>query len=185
VLFYNQTIFRNAGSTIDSAVASIIVASVMAFSACVSPFFVESSGRKRLLLVSSAGMIISLSTMGLYFFLDSMNLMDDYGWISIAALVSFILFYCFGFGPLPYTIMGEIYAPEIKSIACSITVSASWIIDFAITKSFLPLETYVGSYGNFWIFAGFCVLGFIFTRIKVFETKGLTLSEIQDRLKRR
>lgn len=185
MLFYNQSIFDKAGISIDSAFASIIVALVMVFSACVSPFFVETSGRKKLLLVSSAGMIVSLTTMGFYFFLDERNMMDSFSWLPVAALLSFILFYCFGFGPLPYTIMGEIFAPEIKSIACSITVSASWIVDFGITKSFLPLENYVGSYGNFWIFAGFCVLGFIFTAKKVFETKGLSLNEIQDRLNRR
>lgn len=157
----------------------------MVFSACVSPFFVETSGRKKILLVSSAGMIVSLTTMGFYFFFDARNSIDSFAWIPIVALVSFILFYCFGFGPLPYTILGEMFAPEIKSVACSLTVSGSWIVDFAITKSFLPLEAYVGNYGNFWIFAGFCVLGFIFTVRKVFETKGLSLSEIQERLNRR
>jgi MFS family permease len=157
----------------------------MVISACVSPFFVESSGRKKLLLVSSAGMIVSLTTMGFYFFLDDKNLIPNLGWVPVASLVSFILFYCFGFGPLPFTIMGEMFAPEIKSLACSITVSVSWIVDFGVTKSFLPIETYVGNYGNFWIFAVLCVFGFIFTARKVFETKGLTLAEIQSRLNER
>ena len=61
-------------------------------------------------------------------------------------------------------------------------VSASWIVDFGSTKAFLPLETVVGNYGNFWIFGGFCALAFVFTATKVIETRGLSLREIQDKL---
>ena len=153
----------------------------MLISAICSQFCVESFGRKKLLLISSAGMVFSLTTMGFYFYLDGIFI-NNLGWLPVLALVSFILFYCFGFGPLPYTMMGEMFAPEIKSLACSITVSASWLVDFGITKSFLPIDYHVGRYGNFWIFAVFCVFGFIFTSRKVFETKGLSLAEIQNRL---
>jgi MFS family permease len=154
----------------------------MVFSAFLSQFFVETAGRKKILLISSGGLIISLTTMGLYFFLNERNLIKNLGWIPIIALVSFILSYCFGFGPIPYTMMGEMFAPEIKSLACSLAVSLSWVVDFFITKSFLPVEAYVGNYGNFWIFAVLSVFGFIFTKKKVFETKGLSLMEIQNRL---
>lgn len=77
------------------------------------------------------------------------------------------------------------FAPEIKSAASSIAVSTCWIVDFGVTKSFLPLESIVGHYGNFWIFGGFCVIAFGFVARQVFETKGLTLNEIQDKLNRR
>ena len=157
----------------------------MVFSAVCSQFCVESMGRKKLLLISSAGMFFSLTTMGLYFYLDEKHLIINLGWLPILTLVCFILFYCFGFGPLPYTMVGEMFAPEIKSLACSITVSASWLADFGITKSFLPIADHVGIYGNFWIFAVFCIFGFIFTSRKVFETKGLSLAEIQNRLNER
>lgn len=156
----------------------------MLISSLISPFFVDSSGRKLLLLISAAGMAVSLTTMGIYFFLDARGLLAayDFGWLPVTTLITFILFYCVGFGPLPFTILGEMFAPEIKSVASSFAVSACWIVDFGVTKAFLPLETVVGSYGNFWIFGGFCVVAFIFTAAVVFETRGLTLDEIQDRL---
>lgn len=154
----------------------------MLVSSCISPFFVDSSGRKGLLLISAAGMAVSLTTMGVYFFLDARDLMKGVGWIPVSSLVGFILFYCVGFGPLPFTMLGEMFAPEIKSMASSFAVSACWIVDFGVTKSFLPLEAVVGNYGNFWIFGGFCVIAFIFTTVVVFETRGLTLNEIQERL---
>ena len=182
VLFYSETILNKAGSSLDPSVATILNGVVMLIASVVSSIFVDRSGRKGLLLVSAAGMAISLSTMGLYFYLDTRDMTSELGWLPIASLITFITFYCVGFGPLPFTLLGEIFAPEIKSMAISIAVSACWISDFAVTKLFLPLESVVGNYGSFWIFAGFCVMAFIFTYMVVFETKGLTLLEIQDRL---
>lgn len=185
VLFYSETIFSKAGSSLDSAVATILIGAVMLVSSCISPFFVDSSGRKGLLLISAAGMAVSLTSMGIYFFFDSRDMIAGFGWLPVTSLVSFILFYCVGFGPLPFTMLGEMFAPEIKSMASSFAVSACWIVDFGVTKSFLPLESIVGNYGNFWIFGAFCVIAFVFTAMVVFETKGLTLIQIQDRLNRR
>jgi Sugar (and other) transporter len=182
VLFYSETIFTKAGSSIDSAVATIIIGAVMLLSSCITPFFVDSTGRKGLLLTSAMGMTVSLTTMGIYFFFDERDRMHDFGWIPVTALVAFILFYCVGFGPLPFTVLSEMFAPEIKSMASSIAISACWTVDFAVTKAFLPLETVIGSYGNFWLFGFFCVIAFVFTATMVFETKGLSLNEIQDRL---
>lgn len=182
VLFYSETILNKAGSSLDSSVATIIIGIVMLISSSVSSLFVDLSGRKGLLLVSAAGMAVSLTTMGIYFFLDSRDMTNGLGWLPSASLVGFILFYCVGFGPLPFTMLGEMFAPEIKAMASSFAVSTCWVSDFIVTKSFLPLESVVGNYGSFWIFAGFSVIAYIFTYKVVFETKGLTLAEIQDRL---
>lgn len=154
----------------------------MLLSSCITPFFVDSTGRKGLLLTSAIGMAVSLTTMGIYFFFDERDRMSQYGWLPVTALIGFILFYCVGFGPLPFTVLSEMFAPEIKSVASTIAISACWIIDFAVTKAFLPLETVIGSYGNFFLFGGFCVIAFVFTSTMVFETKGLSLSEVQDKL---
>lgn len=182
VLFYSETIFNKAGSSLDPALATIVIGTVMLISSCITPFFVDSSGRRGLLLTSAAGMAVSLSLMGVYFYFDARNVLLNLGWLPVSCLVGFILFYCVGFGPLPFTVLSEMFAPEIKSIASSIAVSACWIVDFGVTKAFLPLEAVVGSYGNFFIFGGFCVIAFVFTSLVVFETKGLSLQEIQDYL---
>lgn len=202
VLFYSETIFEKAGSSLNAAVATIIIGVVMLVSSCISPFFVDRSGRKSLLLISAAGMAISLTVMGIYFPLDEQGMMGAFGWLPVTSLVGFILFYCVGFGPLPFTrkfcqfsfflflqtfllVLSELFSPDIKSVATSVAISMCWIVDFGVTKAFLPLESIVGTYGNFWIFGGFCVAAFVFVLSQVFETKGLTLNEIQAKLERK
>lgn len=127
-------------------------------------------------------MSASLFILGAYFFLDERGVASSLGWVPVTSLVGFIVFYCIGFGPLPFTVLSEMFSPEIKSVASSLAVSACWIVDFIVTKSFLPLEAVIGNYGNFWLFGAFSICALIFTMTVVFETKGLSLSEIQDRL---
>lgn len=171
-----------ASSSIDSAVATIIIGFVMLLSSFITPCFVDRSGRRGLLIISAAGMALSCIVLGIYFFLEERGVASSLGWLPVVSLVCFIIFYCVGFGPLPFTVLSEMFSNEVKSISTSLAVSACWIVDFIVTKCFLPLEGVIGNYGNFWLFGGFSIFAMIFSWIFVFETKGLSLSEIQDRL---
>lgn len=141
-------------------------------------------GRKIILLASAAGMAIGLGFMGIYFLLDSMKseIVSSISWLPIVSLIGFVILYCVGFGPLPWAVLGEMFPPNIKSVASSITTSVCWVIGFAVTKWFTALEDAIGSYGAFWLFGVFCIVAFIFTLTTVMETKGLSLQQIQDRL---
>lgn len=182
ILFYSETIFMKASSSIDSAVATIIIGMVMLASSFITPCFVDRTGRKGLLIVSAAGMTVSCTILGVYFYLDEREAAGALGWLPVTSLVTFIIFYCLGFGPLPFTVLSEMFSPETKSVSTSLAVTACWIVDFIVTKCFLPLESVIGNYGNFWLFGGFSLVAMVFSCTVVFETKGLTLSEIQGRL---
>lgn len=182
ILFYSETIFMKASSSLDSAVATIIIGFVMLLSSFITPCFVDRTGRKGLLIISAMGMTLSCIVLGVYFFLDEREAASGLGWLPVTSLVGYIIFYCVGFGPLPFTVLSEMFSPETKSMSTSLAVSTCWIVDFIVTKSFLPLEAVIGNYGNFWLFGGFSALAVVFTWYVVFETKGLSLSEIQGRL---
>ncbi|CAO1330813.1 unnamed protein product [Diamesa serratosioi] len=184
VLFYSQSIFEKTGSSMEPAISTIIVGIVQVLASCCTPLIVDRLGRKIILLVSAAGMAISLGFMGLYFLLDSQGseIVDSISWLPIVSLICFVILYCVGFGPLPWAVMGEMFPANIKSVASSIGTSICWVIGFAVTKWFTALEDAIGSYGAFWLFGVFCVVAFIFTLTTVMETKGLSLQQIQDRL---
>lgn len=180
ILFYSEIIFQKTGSEIDSSIATIVIGLVMLLASFVTLIFVDSVGRKCLLLISALGMGISLALIGTYFYFDELqDEMRCFRLLPIISLIGFITFYCLGFGPLPFTILSEMFAPEIKSTAVSFAICVAWLGSFAVTKAFLPLESVIYTYGIFWLFSGFCVIAFIFTAIFVFETKGLTMNQIQ------
>lgn len=180
IIFYSEIIIRKAGSElIDPSIATIMFGVFMVLSSLITLFYVDVVGRKCLLLLSAAGCGISLAIIGTYFYYDDQYGGEGFEFLPVIALIAFITFYNLGFGPLPFTILSEMFAPEIKSPAVSFAVATNWLATFAVTKTFLPLEDIIHTHGNFWLFSGFCIIALFFTAIFVFETKGLTLNQIQ------
>lgn len=64
----------------------------------------------------------------------------------------------------------------------SISVSALWSASFILTFTFLILNRALGSAGTFWTYAGICLAGLFFVLLRVPETKGKTLEQIEREL---
>lgn len=184
VLFYSQSIFQKTGSSLDSAIASIIVGTVQVLASGCTPLIVDRLGRRIILLISAGGMAIALAAMGLYFLFDiqQASFVGSIGWLPILSLIVFVSVYCVGFGPLPWAVLGEMFPSNVKSKASSIVASVCWIFGFLVTKYFSAMDEAVGSDWAFWIFGILCIAAFAFTLTLVMETKGMSLQQIQDKL---
>nr|CAD7424485.1 unnamed protein product [Timema monikensis] len=180
ILFYCQTIFQTSGSGLDSSVATIIVGTVMLLASTCTPFVVDSLGRRILLLFSAGGMAVSLAALGTFFNLQN-NGSDtsSIGWLPVVSLVVYIIVYSVGFGSLPWAVMGELFTPNVKSMASSVSASICWFFAFLITKFFSTLSQELGSDYAIWIFGIFAVVAFVSVFFLLPETKGKSLQEIQ------
>lgn len=97
VIFYTNSIFESAGSTLDPAICSIIVGIVQVVMTFVSAVLIEKAGRKILLLQSSFVMGACLITLGIYFKLkDGGSNVSSIGWLPLAAVVLFIVSFSLG-----------------------------------------------------------------------------------------
>lgn len=97
VIFYAQSIFEAAGSTLDPAICTIIVGVVQVIMTVASALLIEKAGRRILLLQSSIMMGICLVSLGIYFSLKENK--SDVSNISILPLASVVLFIvCFSLG---------------------------------------------------------------------------------------
>ncbi|KAL1138038.1 hypothetical protein AAG570_009733 [Ranatra chinensis] len=183
VVFYTEKIFIDAGSTMNPAVATIIVGLAQLTASYGSAVLIERAGRKLLLLVSSAVMSLCLGVLGGYFHVkDSGTDVSNFGLVPLAAVVVYMLVFSAGFGPIPWLMTGEILPQAIKGPATGMAVALNWALAFVVTKSFQDLVSTFGSAVTFWIFGIVCVLGFIFVYILVLETKGKSIYEIQNEL---
>lgn len=124
--------------------------------------------------------------LGLYFYLKEVQHADEVvaqiSWLPVVSLVIFISTYCVGWGPLPWAVMGEMFASNVKAKASGITVSVCWFLAFLITKFSKNMENAFGNYALFWMFGAFCIASIIFTVLLLPETKGKSLQQIQDEL---
>lgn len=181
VLFNSQSIFINANTGIDPAIATIIIGCVQVGSSALTPLIADRMGRKVILSMSAGIMSIALAALGWFFFAQSNGEAAELLWLPVPALILFNVVYCVGFGPLPWAVLGEMFPGNVKSIASSIVASTCWLFGFVITRYYPALDA-LGAFYAFWLFAGFCAMGFLFVLLVVMETKGLSLQQIQDKL---
>ncbi|CAH0721244.1 unnamed protein product, partial [Brenthis ino] len=184
VLFFATTIFNLAGSTIRSDVATIIIGVTRLVAGIIAPTFVERSGRKLLLLISMAACAVSLSVLGLYFYLDRVEspAVESIGWLPLVALIVYFFCYEAGFGTIPNAIVGEMFRANVRSNGSALAITLTWLVGFGLTTSFTTMVDVLGGDVTFWLFGGSCILAFLFTYFCLPETKGKTLNEIQDML---
>lgn len=183
VVFYASRIFKMAGSTVDENLACIIIGLVNFVSTFLATAIIDRLGRKMLLYMSSVSMIITLLTLGAYFYVKDSGIdVQDYGWLPLASLVIYVLGFSVGFGPIPWLMLGEILPSRIRGTAASLATGFNWMCTFIVTKTFQNIIEAIGTYGTFWLFAIVCVIGLFFVIFFVPETRGKSLEEIERKL---
>lgn len=181
VIFFTGDIFEAANTGIPAYAATIIVGVMQVIGVFVSSLIVDRAGRRLLLLPSIVAMTICTVILGGYFYAARANAesVANLGIIPIVSMSVFIILFSIGFGPIPWMMMGELFANDIKGLAGSVAGAFNWSLAFLITSTFVPMKNTFGDGPTFWIFGGFCVVGTLFVFFFVPETKGKSLPEIQ------
>ncbi|KAH8311309.1 hypothetical protein KR044_005572 [Drosophila immigrans] len=186
VIFYTESIFESAGSSLSASVSSIIVGVVQVIMTLTSSLLIERAGRKILLLFSSTVMTICLAILGAYFDMkESGKDVSHIGWLPLLCMVLFIITFSVGYGPIPWLMMGELFMPDVRATAVALTVMVNWLCVFVVTKCFGFMIKDWGSDMTFWFFAGCMALATLYVALALVETKGKTSSEIQTWLSKR
>ncbi|XP_058115924.1 facilitated trehalose transporter Tret1-like [Anopheles ziemanni] len=185
VLFYATDIFMNASDSLNYTVATIIVGAMQVVGTILAAFVVDRVGRRWLLLISAISMCAAHVTLGVYFHLlhDSPEQVENLEWLPVLALSVFVTMFSIGFGPVPWIMIGEIFAADVKDLASSLAVITSNGLSFMMSKTFIHMQEGLGEAGTFWLFGGFCLLAVIFVVMFVPETKGKTFDQIQKHLR--
>ncbi|CAH1106321.1 unnamed protein product [Psylliodes chrysocephalus] len=138
-------IFKSAGSNLPSEICAIIFG---------APLVTMKFNRKFLLIVSSVGMIISETILGIYCILrDSGINVDSFKFIPVSTLCFFVLSFNFGMGPLCWLVSIEVYSTRIKTLAMAFSVVAYHVVGFFISQYYHSVEALIGMGPTFIIFA--------------------------------
>ena len=185
-------VFDNIADT--SMLTALYVCTTLLVFTIVSCFLVDRYGRRKLLLLGSCGMSLSLFVIGVYVRefptnqKEIVHFMHHNTVFPIAALcltLIFVAMFSLGWGPLPWLLMTELFPLKTRAVATGIVTFANWSFVFITTVSFNSIITLVDIYGTFWIFASITFLGFFFTFFFVPETKGRPLEDVAEMFIRR
>ncbi|KPJ16703.1 Facilitated trehalose transporter Tret1 [Papilio machaon] len=183
VIFYASTIFESAGSSIDPKLSSVIIGVVNFISTFIATVLIDRLGRKILLYISSVSMILTLVTLGSYYYLQNVGVdVKPYGWLPLACLIIYVLGFSIGFGPIPWLMLGEILPSKIRGNAASLATGFNWTCTFIVTKTFPNIIQAIYMHGTVWLFSVICLIGLFFVIFFVPETRGKSLEEIEKKL---
>ncbi|XP_074572645.1 sugar transporter ERD6-like 4 isoform X1 [Curcuma longa] len=182
ILFYASNIFKAAGIT-NSDLATCGLGAIQVVATGVTTWLTDRAGRRILLIISTAGMTLSLLLVSVVFFLEGVFSQESYPYhvmsiLSLVGLVAFVVSFSLGLGAIPWIIMSEILPVNIKSLAGSVATLANWLTSFAVTMTANLLLSW-SSGGTFLIYAVVSALTLLFVIIWIPETKGRSLEEIQ------
>lgn len=171
---YAQEVFAAAGYNISGIMQTIVVTGVvnMVFT-FVAIYFVDSIGRRKLMLFGTASLAIIYVILGAAYWFGSQ------GPHMVLLVVLAIACYAMSLAPVTWVVISEIFPNRIRGAAMSIAVLSLWIACTILTFTFPYLNHTLGSHGTFWLYALICVAGFVFIWRRLPETKDKTLEQIE------
>jgi SP family sugar porter-like MFS transporter len=177
---YAEEIFSSAGYGVSDILFNIVITGLvnLVFT-FVAIGTVDLLGRRFLMLLGAGGLAVIYLLIGLSYAIGSQG--THLLFLVVAAIA------CYGctLAPVTWVVLSEIFPNRVRGTAMALAVFALWAGCFSLTYSFPFLNQAFGPAGTFWIYAGICVLGFVFILRRLPETKGQTLEQIEARLEGR
>lgn len=175
IMYYAPMIFAKTGIGMDSALMqTIAVGGVNLLFTFVAIKYVDKFGRKPLLIAGSAGMLISLCVLAGAFYLQQFG-----GFLILAFILIYIASFAASLGPVTWVFIAEIYPNRVRSEAMSVATTFLWTAVFIVSLTFPYMLNVLGGGTAFLVFGIMCLIYLIFLFIKVPETKGRSLEELE------
>ena len=174
---YAEELYKAAGYGVSDILFNIVITgTINLLVTFIAIGTVDRFGRRGLMLIGCAGIALS------HLLLGAAYTMGMKGLLVLMLTLSAIGCYGMSLAPITWVLISEIFPNRIRGAAISVAVSALWIACFILTYTFPILKSAVGVSGTFWIYAAICAAGFVFILLRVPETKGKTLEQIEREL---
>jgi SP family xylose:H+ symportor-like MFS transporter len=181
VLYYAPLMFKNMGSSTDTALLqTMVVGAANLLFTVVAILTVDRLGRKPLLVIGALIMAVAMIALGCLFNARVVGLG------ALIAVVVYIGGFALSWGPVAWVLLAEMFPNSIKGKGLGLAVAAQWLANLLVSASFKVLDgnSALNAMFNhgfaYWIYGGMSVLAAVFVLRYVPETKGRSLEAIQD-----
>lgn len=176
ILYYLNDIFSLAGATAISAYQQAVMVGAMNLVATlIAMAVIDHFGRRRLLLVGTVGLTVSLAIISFLFFTHT-----HLNWL-VWMLMIYIAFFAISEGAMVWLYPSEVFPTRVRSKGQSIGGSSHWISNTVISLVFPIMAASSGAY-PFMFFGAMMVIHFFLILFYYPETKGISLEKLQHRL---
>lgn len=157
------------------------ITAIIGQSVCIA--LIDKLGRKPLLIISCAGCALSNGISALFYWLREYKDIHSYNWVPYMCVILYGIMFAIGIGTIPSVITVELFKSNLRSNATSVAAICYAVGSFATNKLYLFLQSMIGTYFNFILFAISSLLCLILSSTIYFETNGKSFTEIQTILK--
>ena len=179
VIYYGATILGYAGFSTNSSIAqAVFIGLVNLVGAGIAVLLLDRVGRRVPLLVGTAGSVIGLVVLGLYFAASS-HFQHAHAWIALVAMMFYIASFEISLGPIFWVMIAEIFPLKARAKAMAICTMFNWAFNFLVSFFFLDAVKLLGESGTFFLYAGFGIIAIAFFAWRVPETKDRSLEQIE------
>ncbi|KAF9466630.1 general substrate transporter [Collybia nuda] len=141
-------------------------------------FAVERLGRKKCLIIGGLGQGATMLWIGGYSGIHPNGKVVPASYVSIAAVYLYAVFYCIGWGPLPWVVASEVAPNDLRPAIQSVAIGVNWLFSFTISK-LTPIMLNEITYGTFLIFGICCLIMSAWAYACLPETTGYALEDIR------
>ncbi|AIR84304.1 sugar porter family MFS transporter [Pantoea rwandensis] len=179
IQYFGPTLLKNVAGSTDSALLQTFWLSICQFIGVLAGMMViDKIGRRKLLLLGAITSCICLaySFIAFYYHLPGM--------LAVVGLFAYMIFFGMTWGQIVWTVLGEIFPTEIRSICVGISICAMSLANFVISSTFpimnsspMLLDLFHGGFPLL-LFAIFSLGMYFFTFRYLPETAGVSLEKI-------
>ncbi|GIZ47883.1 hypothetical protein CKM354_001096200 [Cercospora kikuchii] len=184
IFYYGTQYFENAGFEAGGFTIQVITNVVNVVSTLPGLYLVEKMGRRGLLLMGAIGMCVCqfiVAITGTAAPEDNLSAQRA----AVAFVCIYIFFFASSWGPVAWVVTGELFPLKVRAKCLSLTTASNWLLNWAIAYSTPYLVNDGPGNANlqskvFFIWGSFCFVCISFVWFCIYETKGLSLEEVDE-----
>ena len=173
VFNYTAKIFESIGADrSEQLIQAVYIGIANLVFTLIAMLLVDKLGRKPLMLFGAGGLAVLYLVIALIIKTGAGNILSPF-------ILAAIGTYALSLAPVTWVLISEIFPNRIRGRAISISTVALWMAYSILVFTFPILAKALGEHVPFIAYAIICLLGFLFIKVKLTETKGKSLEEIE------
>ena len=211
IIAYSAGILMNAGVRDFRQIAIFGTGGTRLIVNLIAVFLTDCLGRKVLLIISSIGTFLGTTLLGVHFYItrpasclppmnssgvyfvdppfadgsgigpESMFCNVQYAPLAIVAIVIYNVGFSIGWGPVIWLLLGELLPLQVRGVGIGIATFGMWGLTAVVVGTYLSYVDAVQPWFVWWTYSIVNFLSILFVAFCIFETKGRSLEDIQQR----
>ncbi|XP_052136893.1 polyol transporter 5-like [Oryza glaberrima] len=178
IVLYSPLVFKKAGMASNTSVlgATVAIGVVKTCFILVATLLSDRLGRRPLLLASTGGMAVTLTSLALTLRVASPSTASAAA--CVASVMAFVAAFSVGLGPTTATYTAEVMPLRLRAQGTGLGVAVNRLACGAVTMTFISLADGITMAGCFFLYAGVAAAACVFVYVWLPETRGRSLENM-------